>query len=32
MYDGWANPDLRISTYNFSIHETEFLILLLKKL
>ena len=29
---GWVNPGIRISTYNFSIDETEFLILLLKKL
>jgi len=27
---GWANPGIRISTYNFSIDEIEFLISLLK--
>ena len=33
MDDGsWANPGIRISTYNFSIDETEFLKFLLKKL
>jgi len=29
---GWANPGVRISTYNFSLDETKFLVLLLKKL
>jgi hypothetical protein len=29
---GWTNPGVRISTYNFSLNETEFLISLLKKL
>jgi len=29
---GLINPSLRISTYKFSIDETEFLILLLKKI
>ena len=29
---GWANPGVRISTYNFSLYETKYLILLLKNL
>ena len=29
---GWANPGVRISTYNFSINEVNYLISLLKKL
>lgn len=29
---GWANPGVRISTYNFSLDETKFLVSLLKKL
>jgi len=29
---GWVNPGVRISTYNFSIQEVEFLVSLLKKL
>jgi len=29
---GWANPGVRISTYNFSLDETKYLILLLKNL
>lgn len=28
---GWANQGVRISTYNFSLDETKFLVLLLKK-
>ena len=33
MDDGsWANPGVRISTYNFNLQEVEFLIYLLKKL
>jgi len=29
---GWANPGVRISTYNFNLQEVKFLISLLKKL
>lgn len=29
---GWANPGVRISTYNFSLDEIKFLVSLLKKL
>ena len=29
---GWANPGVRISTYNFNLQEVEFLVYLLKKL
>ena len=29
---GWANPGVRISTYNFNLDETQNLIFLLKKL
>jgi hypothetical protein len=29
---GWANPGVRISTYNFKLNEVKFLVLLLKKL
>jgi ubiquinol-cytochrome c reductase cytochrome b subunit len=29
---GWANPGVRISTYNFEFKEVEFLVSLLKKL
>lgn len=29
---GWANPGVRISTYNFNQNEIKFLVLLLKKL
>ena len=29
---GWANPGVRISTYNFELKEVEFLVSLLKKL
>jgi hypothetical protein len=29
---GWANPGVRISTYNFELKEVKFLVSLLKKL
>jgi hypothetical protein len=29
---GWANPGVRISTYNFNIYEIEFLVSILKNL
>lgn len=29
---GWANPGVRLSTYNFNLQEVEFLVSLLKKL
>jgi len=29
---GWANPGVRISTYNFTLNETKYLVLLLEKL